>query len=180
MLTDDLFQNMVFNYGLHRKAVTQRAMARAILGWTTSNASQGAIGHLQHKTVEFGTTYERPMSSFGRLRVDMLTMSFENTWSSSSIEKLNSEIYYIEELSSSWSHQGRRWDPKRGGPALDSAVMVDLHEPKGVARYQRHKTIESENPYKRPMLSSGTPVVEMISSQKILKEKCQVDVAREV
>ncbi|CAH2265720.1 jg4969 [Pararge aegeria aegeria] len=36
------------------------------------SASQVAVGIKRHKTVEFGTPYKRPMSSCGRLSVDMM------------------------------------------------------------------------------------------------------------
>ncbi|CAH2217924.1 jg9234, partial [Pararge aegeria aegeria] len=41
-------------------------------GQTTLSASQVAAGSKRHKTVEFGTPYKRPMSSSGRLSVDMM------------------------------------------------------------------------------------------------------------
>ncbi|CAH2235520.1 jg19497 [Pararge aegeria aegeria] len=41
-------------------------------GRTTLGASQVAAGFKRHKTVEFGTPYKRPMSSSGRLSVDMM------------------------------------------------------------------------------------------------------------
>ncbi|CAH2263648.1 jg10929 [Pararge aegeria aegeria] len=41
-------------------------------GRTTLSASQIAAEFKGHKTVEFGTSYERPMSSSGRLSVDMM------------------------------------------------------------------------------------------------------------
>ncbi|CAH2229729.1 jg4498 [Pararge aegeria aegeria] len=41
-------------------------------GRTTLGASQVAAGSKRHKTVEFGTPYKRPMSSSGRLSVDMI------------------------------------------------------------------------------------------------------------
>ncbi|CAH2240790.1 jg2490 [Pararge aegeria aegeria] len=43
-------------------------------GRTTLGASQVAAGFKRHKTVEFGTPYKRPMSSSGRLSVDMMMM----------------------------------------------------------------------------------------------------------
>ncbi|CAH2239443.1 jg23874 [Pararge aegeria aegeria] len=39
---------------------------------TTLSASQVAAGSKRHKTVEIGTPYKRPMSSSGRLSVDMM------------------------------------------------------------------------------------------------------------
>ncbi|CAH2232241.1 jg2963 [Pararge aegeria aegeria] len=47
-------------------------------GRTTLGASQIAAGFKQHKTVEFGTPYKRPMSSSGRLSVDMMMMMTKN------------------------------------------------------------------------------------------------------
>ncbi|CAH2233132.1 jg13995 [Pararge aegeria aegeria] len=41
-------------------------------GQTTLSASQVAAGSNLHKTVEFETPYKRPMSSCGRLWVDMM------------------------------------------------------------------------------------------------------------
>ncbi|CAH2215558.1 jg1034 [Pararge aegeria aegeria] len=41
---------------------------------TTSSASQGAAGYQRLKTVEFGTPYKIPMSSSGRILVDMMMM----------------------------------------------------------------------------------------------------------
>ncbi|CAH2240869.1 jg9606 [Pararge aegeria aegeria] len=43
-------------------------------GQTILNASQVAAGSKRHRTVEFGTPYKRPMSSSGRLWVDMMMM----------------------------------------------------------------------------------------------------------
>ncbi|CAH2244621.1 jg3850 [Pararge aegeria aegeria] len=43
-------------------------------GRTTLGASQVAAGSKRHKTVEFGTPYKRPMSSSGRLSVDLMVM----------------------------------------------------------------------------------------------------------
>ncbi|CAH2207644.1 jg27203, partial [Pararge aegeria aegeria] len=40
-------------------------------GQTTLSASQVAAESKRHKTVQFGTPYKRPMSSIGRLSVDM-------------------------------------------------------------------------------------------------------------
>ncbi|CAH2232600.1 jg10161 [Pararge aegeria aegeria] len=49
-------------------------------GRTTLGASQVAAGFKRHQTVEFGTPYKRPMSSSGRLSVDMMmTMTAVNT-----------------------------------------------------------------------------------------------------
>ncbi|CAH2248504.1 jg18535 [Pararge aegeria aegeria] len=46
-------------------------------GRTTLGASQVAAGFKLHKTLEFGTPYERPMSSSGRLSVDMMMMTYK-------------------------------------------------------------------------------------------------------
>ncbi|CAH2232298.1 jg21680 [Pararge aegeria aegeria] len=46
-------------------------------GQTTLGASQVAAGSKRH-TVEFGTPYKRPMSSSGRLSVDMMMMTMMN------------------------------------------------------------------------------------------------------
>ncbi|CAH2229038.1 jg329 [Pararge aegeria aegeria] len=43
-------------------------------GRTTLSASQVAAGFKRHRNVEFGTPYKRPMSSSGRLSVDMMMM----------------------------------------------------------------------------------------------------------
>ncbi|CAH2208231.1 jg27972 [Pararge aegeria aegeria] len=43
-------------------------------GRTTLGASQVAAGFKRHNTVEFGTPYKRPMSSRGRLSVDLKMM----------------------------------------------------------------------------------------------------------
>ncbi|CAH2211702.1 jg4659 [Pararge aegeria aegeria] len=43
-------------------------------GQTTLSASQVAAGSKRLKTVEFETPYKRPMSSSGRLPVDMMMM----------------------------------------------------------------------------------------------------------
>ncbi|CAH2269950.1 jg24544 [Pararge aegeria aegeria] len=43
-------------------------------GQTTLSASQVAAGSKRHRTVEFGTHYKRPISSSGRLSVDMMIM----------------------------------------------------------------------------------------------------------
>ncbi|CAH2247269.1 jg15458 [Pararge aegeria aegeria] len=43
-------------------------------GQTTLSASQVAAGSKRHRTVEFGTSYKRPMSSSGRLSIDMMMM----------------------------------------------------------------------------------------------------------
>ncbi|CAH2237416.1 jg11271 [Pararge aegeria aegeria] len=43
-------------------------------GQATLSASQVAAGSKWHRTVEFGTPYKRPMSSSGRLSVDMKMM----------------------------------------------------------------------------------------------------------
>ncbi|CAH2242738.1 jg11896 [Pararge aegeria aegeria] len=43
-------------------------------GQTTLSASQVAAGSKRHRTVEFGTPYIRPLSSSGRLSVDMMMM----------------------------------------------------------------------------------------------------------
>ncbi|CAH2238421.1 jg21125 [Pararge aegeria aegeria] len=45
-------------------------------GGTTLGASQVAAGFKLHKTVEYGTPYKRPMSSSGRLSVDMIMITF--------------------------------------------------------------------------------------------------------
>ncbi|CAH2227319.1 jg16194 [Pararge aegeria aegeria] len=45
-------------------------------GQTTSRSSQVAAGSKQHKTVELGTPYKRPMSSTVRLSVDMMKSQF--------------------------------------------------------------------------------------------------------
>ncbi|CAH2216113.1 jg2979 [Pararge aegeria aegeria] len=42
---------------------------------TILSASQVAAGSKRHRTVEFGTPYKRPMSSSGRLSVDMMKMT---------------------------------------------------------------------------------------------------------
>ncbi|CAH2217938.1 jg5203 [Pararge aegeria aegeria] len=47
-------------------------------GQTTLSASQVAAGCKRHRTVEFGAPYKRPMSSSGRLSVDMMMMM--NKW----------------------------------------------------------------------------------------------------
>ncbi|CAH2236232.1 jg22043 [Pararge aegeria aegeria] len=41
-------------------------------GQTTLSASQVAAGSKRHRTVEFRTPYKTPMSSSGRLSVDMM------------------------------------------------------------------------------------------------------------
>ncbi|CAH2264578.1 jg21296 [Pararge aegeria aegeria] len=43
-------------------------------GQTTLSASQVAVGSKQLRIVELGTPYERPMSSSGRLSVDVMMM----------------------------------------------------------------------------------------------------------
>ncbi|CAH2244892.1 jg21344 [Pararge aegeria aegeria] len=43
-------------------------------GQTTLSASHVAAGSKRHRTVELGTPYIRPMSSSGRLSVDMTMM----------------------------------------------------------------------------------------------------------
>ncbi|CAH2242381.1 jg12962 [Pararge aegeria aegeria] len=43
-------------------------------GQTTLSASQVAAGSKRLRTVELGTPYKRPMSSSGRLSVDMMMM----------------------------------------------------------------------------------------------------------
>ncbi|CAH2236066.1 jg7355 [Pararge aegeria aegeria] len=43
-------------------------------GQTTLSESQVSAGSKRHRTVEFGTPYKRPMSSSGRLSVDMMMM----------------------------------------------------------------------------------------------------------
>ncbi|CAH2237391.1 jg11247 [Pararge aegeria aegeria] len=45
-------------------------------GRLTSSESEGATGPKRHKTVVFGTTYKRPMSSSGRPLVDIMIMIF--------------------------------------------------------------------------------------------------------
>ncbi|CAH2234711.1 jg4697 [Pararge aegeria aegeria] len=45
-------------------------------GRTKLGASQVAAGLKRHKTVEFGTPYKRPVSSSGRLSVDMMMILF--------------------------------------------------------------------------------------------------------
>ncbi|CAH2264379.1 jg18441 [Pararge aegeria aegeria] len=46
-------------------------------GHTTLSASQVAAGSKRHRTVEFGTPYKRPMSSSGRLSIDVMTYKYE-------------------------------------------------------------------------------------------------------
>ncbi|CAH2217754.1 jg20398 [Pararge aegeria aegeria] len=41
-------------------------------GQTSLSVSQVDAGSKRHRTVEFGTPYKRPMSSSGRLSVDMM------------------------------------------------------------------------------------------------------------
>ncbi|CAH2233983.1 jg7863 [Pararge aegeria aegeria] len=41
-------------------------------GQTTLRASQVAAGSKRHRTLEFGTPFKRPLSSSGRLSVDMM------------------------------------------------------------------------------------------------------------
>ncbi|CAH2226517.1 jg16803 [Pararge aegeria aegeria] len=41
-------------------------------GQTTSNESRGAAGNKRHRIVEFGTPYNRPISSCGLLLVEMM------------------------------------------------------------------------------------------------------------
>ncbi|CAH2231313.1 jg20621 [Pararge aegeria aegeria] len=52
----------------------KRSVGRPRGGRTTLGASQVAAGFKRHKTVELGTPYKRPMSSSGRLSVDMMMM----------------------------------------------------------------------------------------------------------
>ncbi|CAH2240787.1 jg2487 [Pararge aegeria aegeria] len=49
-------------------------------GQTTLSASQVAAGSKRHRTVEFGTPYKRPMSSSGRLSVDMKERKKEKSY----------------------------------------------------------------------------------------------------
>ncbi|CAH2232703.1 jg5327 [Pararge aegeria aegeria] len=51
-------------------------------GQTILSASQVAAGSKRHRTVEFGTPYKRPMSSSGRLSVDLMmsmTIDYSDT-----------------------------------------------------------------------------------------------------
>ncbi|CAH2267068.1 jg8332 [Pararge aegeria aegeria] len=48
-------------------------------GQTTLNASQVTAGSKRLRTVELGTPYKRPMSSSGRLSVDVMMMMMSLT-----------------------------------------------------------------------------------------------------
>ncbi|CAH2226501.1 jg26440, partial [Pararge aegeria aegeria] len=54
----------------------KRSVGRPPTRWPDdTSALQVAAGSKRHKTVEFGTPYKRPMSSSGRLLVDMMMSS---------------------------------------------------------------------------------------------------------
>ncbi|CAH2216181.1 jg23173 [Pararge aegeria aegeria] len=53
----------------------KRNVGRPPTRWTDDiRRAQVAAGSKRHKTVEFGTSYKRPLSSSGRLSIDMMTM----------------------------------------------------------------------------------------------------------
>ncbi|CAH2269129.1 jg27384 [Pararge aegeria aegeria] len=57
-------------------ALVNAALVDPRRGGRTLGASQLAAGSKRHKTVEFGAPYKRPMSSSGRLSIDVMMMRF--------------------------------------------------------------------------------------------------------
>ncbi|CAH2217300.1 jg22393 [Pararge aegeria aegeria] len=62
---------------------------------TTLSASQVAAGSKRHRTEEFGTPYKRPMSSSGRLSVDMKMMMIRAFCDRACLEKYYYHAYYF-------------------------------------------------------------------------------------
>ncbi|CAH2234027.1 jg5018 [Pararge aegeria aegeria] len=127
-------------------------------GQMTSGESLGAAGSKRPRTVDYGTPYKRPISSSGCPLVKMMmTMMMDCAATSSSCYRYDYLYVIKSEMTGS---VGELELPTDSGQITSSESL-------GAAGNQRPRTVDCGTPYKRPMSSSGCPLVKMMMTMRM-------------